>query len=256
MVRTGDVARSHRGRYDPVPVTDLRPRPLPESPAHPPSAARRPGVGRRSGALLACAVLALLGALVLGAGPATAGPARPTQDGTTETSVATPLEGDTTPGEDPAVPTTVAVTTAEGLDPVAGDGATTTTTESEEGSAGSRRIADENRKIWVVVAGLIAVAVCLTLLTIRYWHQTRPSRLVVAAAPPTVGRRARKEPPEPGPGRRSRRAVAGADHAGADETWEPRGTGEHDRVVVPTAERRPRPDRAQRAAAYAARRSR
>ena len=31
----------------------------------------------------------------------------------------------------------------------------------------------ENRKVWAVVAGLVAVAVALSVLTIRYWSQTR-----------------------------------------------------------------------------------
>lgn len=244
------MARSRRGRYDPVPVTDLRPRTLPESPAPPVATTRVPGADRGSAVVGVLAVLAFVGVLLLGPSPGDASPVRPTQDGS-ETTV----EGDTTVTSAPGVSTTVVGTTAGGLDPVAGSEATTTT-EAEQGSSNSRRVADENRKIWVVVAGLVAVAVCLTALTIRYWHQTRPSRVAAAAEPPPVARRARKEPAPVAPGRRSRRAVAGADHAAADDEWEPRGTGEHDRVVVPTAERRPRPDRDQRAAAYAARRSR
>lgn len=35
--------------------------------------------------------------------------------------------------------------------------------------------ADEDRKIWAVVAALVAVAAALTVLTVRYWRQTRPT---------------------------------------------------------------------------------
>lgn len=202
------------------------------------------------------------------------------------------------PAQDPSTETTAVDDPA--VEPV-------TSTTAPEAGAGSRRVADENRKIWVVVAGLVVVAVVLSLLTIRYWRQTRPvrpatpepdpdpdpepepepeptrvpKRVPATEAAPTPGpvpplAPATEATPEPetepglaptpapgrlargserdgdGPGRHSRRAVAGADHATADDEWEPRGTGEHDRVVVPTAERVPRPDRSQRVAAYEA----
>lgn len=232
------MVRSRRGRYDPVSVTDLRPRTLPASPARRRRAVATPVLGT----VVAVALLVVV--LLSGTAPASA---RPLQDGTTETSV------DGAPTSDPQTTATTAAPGAD-LDPVIGEDVTTPA-DGEGETASSRRVADENRKIWVVVAGLVAVAVLLSLLTIRYWHQTRPSRVAALAAPAPAGRRVRQEPAA-APGRRSRRAVAGADHAAADEAWEPRGTGEHDRVEVPTSERRPRPDRRQRAAAFAARRAR
>ena len=92
----------------------------------------------------------------------------------------------------------------------------------------------ENRRLVAIVGGLIAVAVALLLMTIRYWQVTRPG-----PADPTEEDAYEDEPAgdeemdtSPVPvkrlhGRRSRRAVAGADHAAADDDWEPRATGEH-----------------------------
>jgi hypothetical protein len=214
------------------------------------------------------------------------------------------------------------------------------------GSTGGRWL-NEDRKILVVVLGLVFVAVALTVLTIRYWRQTRPSRAVVTTAPPrhaadparaklpddsralatlrasegkgapapdptpgadpviaaaaaavtaagggssdrtasgetssdetssapaatpepasapdaepdaapapatVAAARAGSGSPEPpeGTDRRSRRAVAGADHRAADADWEPRGTGEHERVEVTTTARGRRPSRDARRAA-------
>jgi hypothetical protein len=42
-------------------------------------------------------------------------------------------------------------------------------------------------------------------------------------------------------GRRSRRAVAGADHAAVGESWEPLATGEHAVIDLPKQSPRPRP---------------
>ncbi len=175
------------------------------------------------------------------------------------------------PAQDPSTVTTAVDPSAE---PVP------STTEAPTGGAGSRRVADENRRIWVVVAGLVAVAVALAWLTIRYWRHTRPVRQPVQ---PSVGAATTETPaptlelsPAPGrelastptltrgrdndrpvgngegSGRHSRRAVAGADHVTVDDAWEPRGTGEYERIVVPAADRSPRPNRSQRAAAYEA----
>jgi len=175
------------------------------------------------------------------------------------------------PAQDPSTETTVVDPSAE---PVP------STTDAPRTGAGSRRVADENRKIWVVVAGLVAVAVALAWLTIRYWRHTRPVRQPVHStdgaattetlAPtlelsPAPGRELEPTPTSTngrgddqpagngdGSGRHSRRAVAGADHVTVDEAWEPRGTGEYERIVVPAADRSPRPNRSQRAAAYEA----
>ncbi|MEZ5178960.1 MAG: hypothetical protein R2746_12010 [Acidimicrobiales bacterium] len=211
--------------------------------------------------------------------------------------------------------------------------------------AGSKRVADENRKIWAVVGGLVFVALALTLLTIRYWRKTRPvpvdvPAMVPADAATAAALTATPEPAtaeggpatepvpavpavavepttspagdaatdaavpevdEPAPAAAlegpaspwapaagagaaasaidpieetgdetapvpvvdapavepaaARRAVAGADHAAADEAWEPRGTGEHERVVVAPASRPRRLTPEQRAALFARRSS-
>lgn len=44
------------------------------------------------------------------------------------------------------------------------------TEEDQRGSSAS-----EDRKIWAVVGGLVFVALALTVLTFRYWRQTRPA---------------------------------------------------------------------------------
>lgn len=107
----------------------------------------------------------------------------------------------------------------------------------------------EDRKIAAVVGGLVAVALALTVLTVRYWRQTRP----VHQAEATLA-----EPPEERAesSRSSRRAIAGADHAAADQDWEPRGTGEHERIDVPPTSRIARPGPAGRRAALQQQRDR
>lgn len=223
------------GRYHRNFVIALRTRPLPVTPAS-------PACGRFLRLATVSILLVVLVTLsCFGASPASA---RAAQD---------PGVSTTTPVDSPT-------TAASG-----GPGSTEAPTSTTEPAAGggSRRVADENRKIWVVVAGLIGVAVALSLLTFRYWRQTRPvphaapaagaagaDGAAGAVADDTPGRRGR--PPQAG--RHSRRAVAGADHPAADDTWEPRGTGEHERVEVPPAERRFRLTRAQRAMAYRSRR--
>ena len=194
---TGDVPGWGGGRYDLVPVNAPRLAPSPRA---------------VFGAVILGIILSASGLALVGAGPAGA---KPAQDPVTSTTA-------------PPVQTTA-------LDPttvVAGAG-----TDSEVSASDTKRVADENRKIWLVVGGLVLVALGITLLTVRYWRYTRP---VPRATTPNQ------------PGRHSRRAVAGADHAAADEQWEPRGTGEHDRVEAPPSGRPNRPDRGQRAAAYRA----
>ena len=132
----------------------------------------------------------------------------------------------------------------------------------------------ENRRILLIVLGLVAVAIAITLLTIRYWRQTRPvpvadesvsagradsdrrSDPVPEARAPDGGAYSELFEPVAVPARRSRRAVAGADHAGADDLWVPRGTGEHDRVEVSEAPVISKPTTDQRAAALNAGRRR
>ena len=138
-------------------------------------------------------------------------------------------------------------------------------------------VAAENRRILLIVLGLVAVAIAITLLTIRYWRQTKPVSAVLDDGPqdPDVdsdrggGTAAIAEAPDDEddayddlfepvaePPRRSRRAVAGADHPGADDLWIPRGTGEHDRVEIGVAPVISRPTSDQRAAALQASRQR
>ena len=153
--------------------------------------------------------------------------------------------------QDPAIPTTSG---AFGTEPAVVPGASTTTTvpsddtSSPTASGRSSEIDSENRRIALIVGGLVVVALALVLLTIRYWRATRPVPVIETASDtePVVVPRSRAAS---GPGRRSRRAVAGADHAAADETWEPRATGEQPRIDPPSSARTVRPSRQQRAAA-------
>jgi hypothetical protein len=108
-------------------------------------------------------------------------------------------------------------------------------------AAQERRLFTEDRKIYAVVAGLVVVALALSLLTVGYWRWTRP-----AQSEPTQTRRT--VAPTVASGRTARQAVAGADHVSSDETWESHATGEHQRIEAPkrgTA----RPDAAARRAA-------
>lgn len=308
------VPRRRPDRYDLAPVAAAHPRPLPA----------RPGRCTAAPTRVVVAVLALALAVVVGAGPASA---RAAQDpGVTATfEVATTTT--TLAGSSTTVPATAGVTTTA----AGGDGA-------PDVGAGSKRVADENRKIWAVVAGLVLVALALSVLTIRYWRRTRPVPIEVRPMQPTEAALAvaltstptegegsavapeaegSEEPvadapvgdapvvesaepvetvetaeaveddepvvpaawapaaaavvddplddpaddtapvpvvdaPEAEPGT-ARRAVAGADHAGADEAWEPRGTGEHERVVVASTARPNRLTAEQRAALFAQR---
>ncbi len=289
----GGVNPAGGDRYDRAPVADVHPRPAPARTG--PLAASSPA--RRVAVVVA--VVSVAWVALVAVGPVGA---RPAQDPGVTSTLA--FDGSTT-----VAPTGVAPT--DDTMPTAGTGDTTEST-----GAGSRRVADENRKIWAVVAGLVLVAIALSLLTIRYWRRTRPvadttglmlptdAALAVALASepetgPPAGESSSGEPSadasgadEPSsvevvepPGAVSsglevvagdaepadtgadtapvpvvdvspaspRRAVAGADHASADEAWEPRGTGEHERVVVAPAARPQRLSAEQRAALFARR---
>lgn len=191
-------------------------------PAHPSS---RNGPGRRRLATL----LLVIAIAVFGAGSVGVAGATGTQDPTLPTTSAA---FGTEPAGVPVASTTVPAATA----------ATPTT------SGRSSEIDAENRRIALIVGGLVAVALALVLLTIRYWRTTRPVPLsdTVADAEPVAVPRSRAADR---PGRRSRRAVAGADHAAADDTWEPRATGEQPRIDPPDTGRTVRPSRQQRAEA-------
>jgi hypothetical protein len=205
--------------------------------------------------------------MLLGAAPAAA---RPAQDPGVTTI---PVDGSTTtlPGS-----TTVAAVPAAGSET---EPATEPTEPAEVAATGSNRVADENRKIWAVVAALVLVAIALSLLTIRYWRKTRPVSPGADADEPVAevdevasGTDSASELPDDAVNDAAndtapvpvvdaplavpaspRRAVAGADHASADEAWEPRGTGEHERVVVASTARANRLSTEQRAALFAQR---
>lgn len=91
-------------------------------------------------------------------------------------------------------------------------------------AAQERRLFTESRKIYAVVAGLVVVALCLSLLTVGYWRRTKPVRPV---------RRRGVVAPATQSARVGRQSVAGADHAAADDTWESHATGEHERIDPP-----------------------
>lgn len=60
---------------------------------------------------------------------------------------------------------------------------------------------DQERKVWAVIGGLLLVALALTIITVRYWRQTKPSQ-----APPPSLNEAR--------GRRTGRRQSGGRRAG------------------------------------------
>lgn len=153
---------------------------------------------------------------------------------------------------------------------VATTGAVTSTTAPkqtlvETQAPPDRRLATESRRVLAIIGALVAVALALTILTIRYWRYTRPVAEPTTTSPPLVlddesvfVTEPEPEPVaalrpavpavapddhEPGPPRQ--RSVAGADHATADVDWEPRGTGEH-AVVTAVPPGMARPGRAAR----------
>ena len=218
-----------------------------------PSTSHRPRVGITRAVLALAALAAVLGLAVAPAGATVAQEPEVTVDPSLDPSASStaPATGEET------VPTSEA---APG-----GDTSTTPTA-----SDGSSAVDDENRKVWMVVAGLVAVAIALIALTVWYWFRTRP----VPVAEPTRARerapaqkRAGSPPAVPvAPigddyddlwveSEPSRMAVAGADHSTADADWEPRGTGEHDRVEPPP-NRSARPSRGLREQAYRSGRAR
>lgn len=154
----------------------------------------------------------------------------------------------------PAATTTTAPSGAAGS---AGSPAATTTVASDQTLVEApkppeRRLITESRRVMAIIGALVAVALALALLTVRYWRHTRPVAPETGTRMPSVldeldddaifvGVPAADVVPDAGEdlGRRSRRSVAGADHASADTDWEPRGTGEHDVVEAPPAIVRP-----------------
>jgi hypothetical protein len=151
------------------------------------------------------------------------------------------------------------------LVPVSAGAQTAPTTSSARRVPGSgakeERLASENRRMIAVIGGLIVVALALTVLTIRYIRVTKPE----ARAPAPIGRHGRTVTPAPDQAPPADPTVppsaapavppsavteaSPADHGGADVDWEPRGTGEHDRVEVGATPATPRPRRSDRAAA-------
>lgn len=217
---------------------------LPASlPVRTPPTTRRSACRRFVRSLLAPVLAVLVTVVVVVAGTHGAA-ALPAQDPAPTEEPAVPgvddptvTNDDETTGDDEAD----AGDAGDGLDP----GAVTAVEPVADGSDRSA-VDAENRRIWLVVGGLVAVALALAALTIRYWFHTRPVLVAEPLANASSGGRRERG------GRRSRRAVAGADHAAADESWEPRGTGEFERVVVAPVARQTRPTADQRRAAYEA----
>lgn len=201
-------------------------------------------------ALGCLALLLSLGSMLSVAAPVSAG----------VSVLAAPASAAQAPGDD----TTAGETQPDDTE-VDGTGAA----DGDDGDSDSGAVDAENRRILLIIIGLVAVAIALALLTIRYWRQTKPVPVTADnAGEDDEGRPAEQQgedltdvagsddpygdlfEPVIEPSRRSRRAVAGADHADADELWVPRGTGEHDRIDVAEAPAISRPNAAQRAAAF------
>lgn len=60
----------------------------------------------------------------------------------------------------------------------------TPTTVPGTTSPSTSHVADDNRRVWLVVAGLVLVAVLLALLTAWYWVRTKPARVAEAIGAP------------------------------------------------------------------------
>ncbi|MEZ5140000.1 MAG: hypothetical protein R2702_18305 [Acidimicrobiales bacterium] len=165
------------------------------------------------------------------------------QDGTSTTAVAFG-------GGDPSAATTVASTEVPATTADA-----ESTQEVTEGTTSESSLFTESRKVLATIGALVAVALALTLLTIRYWRTTKP---VAPSAPgdpkalrggaPVMGTEAALAAAPAGAAAARPAGVASADHARADEDYEPHGTGEHARVEVGASAAR-RPGRGARAAA-------
>lgn len=228
----------HGGRYDRPVVTTRR-----QVQARSARSSRvRGGVAPKRSAGIAVALIMFLGTTTA----ASANTVNVGQDpSVTTTSGAFGTEPETVPGETTGTAEPADTETSEVGEP---DGESGTT------SGRSAEIDAENRRILLIIAGLLAVAVALTLLTVRYWKATKP---VPIRPGPVVGRPDADDdvliaaPGATRRGKRSRMAVAGADHATSGSEWEPRGTGEHVRIDPPKASLGVRPSRDQRAAALA-----
>lgn len=227
----------------------------------------RTSAARRRAVVLICA---FVGVCSFVASPAAA---NRSQDPVTTTAFAL----DTTTPSSTTTPSTSADTTPS-------------TTRRAAREADTSQIDSENRRFTMVIVGLLVVAALLALLTIRYWRVTKPGRkpkpgkradavdpdefddddLFITSddagagadderdddlddddavddqvvAPATASRSLW--------GRRSRRAVAGADHADADDDWEPMATGELEKVSGQVPRATSRPNAAQRARALGA----
>lgn len=153
------------------------------------------------------------------------------------------------------------------------EGTTTTapvTVTTQAKRSASTRVADDNRRVWLVVAGLVAVAILLALLTIWYWARTRPSRVAAAVGVPSsspgagprrpvhpalardrpAGRPPAGVPAGGGVATVSKRTTAGGlDHVRADADYAPRGRRRSARAEPPGPRRPVRPPAAQREAA-------
>lgn len=116
---------------------------------------------RAAGRWAACAALAAVLVLALAGPAATAGTA-PAQSDPSGSGSSTSAPGTTTENVLEGQPTTPASTTTA-----------STTAPANAGKAQTAANAD-SRKVWLIVAALVLVAVLLGVLTFLYWRHTRP----------------------------------------------------------------------------------
>lgn len=77
--------------------------------------------------------------------------------------------------------------------PSGGTPAPTSTTEADDGGGLLDLDLDANEKVWIIVGGLVVIAVVMAVLTVVYWRHTRPDRSGEPEAKETrAERRARK----------------------------------------------------------------
>lgn len=186
-------------------------------------------VRRSVGGLVTMALLVLVLVTAAGAQAGWGSDARPARSAApATTAVTTPR----TPG-----------TTKDLLDssrPAVAEAPTPTSTQPTTSSAS--RVNDDNRRVWLVIVGLITVAVLLALLTLWFWQRTRPAHVAAANGPDDLaeppdrdravsgvarapGRRRTAAVVGPGPaaGERSTRgSFKGLDHEDVGEDWAPR----------------------------------
>jgi hypothetical protein len=90
--------------------------------------------------------------------------------------------------------------------------ASTTTTEAPDEEGDGLLDLDANEKVWVIVGGLVAVAILMLVLTVIYWRHTKPERWPQDREATKAGRKRQK---------RRRRATSKDPFLAEDETPAP-----------------------------------